>query len=315
MRQIPPLRFRQKYWRNIDAEIKRIFDAMVFCPLATILNTSTDELQNSATGPLYDAIAEGTVWFSDGRFFGDFNAKLTKQLHALGATYNSRSNTWSLDKSQLPTDLSFAQAAADGRYAALRRGFLRTLDDVNIDSVDKISTSKAHYEQTINWMEEDFQKAVASISIAPKLTPTQNKLISSQWGTNLDLYIKDWLAEDILKLRQEVQANAFTGHRANDLRDMLQSNYGVSRRKAEFLARQETSLLVSKFRETRSRDIGSQKYRWSTSHDERVRHDHKDLNGKIFDWTQPPVTNQKTGAKNHPGEDFGCRCLAIALIE
>lgn len=316
MRQIPPLFLRQKYWRHIDAEIKRIFDTLIFYPLARIFNASTEELENAMGGnALYDAMAEGTVWYDDGRFFGDFNARITKELRHLGATFNRKSRTWSLPRAQLPTELSFAQATADGRYHNLRRAFLKTLDDVRIESIDKLSNAPQTYAQTINWIEEDFQKAVASITIAPELTESGIKFIAREWGQNLDLYIKTWVEEDILKLRQEVQANAFAGRRANDLRKMLESNYGVSRRKAEFLARQETSLLVSKMRETRSRDIGSTRYRWSTSHDERVRHDHKDLNAKIFDWTQPPVTNRKTGARNHPGEDFGCRCIAIALID
>lgn len=315
MKQIPPLLLRQKYWRYIDQEIKRIFDALIFTPLADAMRIHPTQFTNAQTGALYKAISDGVVWFENGRFFGEWSAALTRELRALGATYNRKSKTWSLGVAPFPMELSVAQANADGRYDALRKAFIRTLDDVNIKSVDKISTSDARYRQTITWMEEDFQKSVSAITVPPNLTPAQNKLIAKEWGQNLDLYIKKWIGEDILQLRQEVQANAFAGHRAKDLVQMVQDNYGVSRRKAEFLARQETSLLVSKFRETRYRDIGSTQYRWSTSHDERVRHDHKDLNNLIFDWTLPPITNRRTGARNHPGQDFGCRCVAIALID
>ncbi len=59
---------------------------------------------------------------------------------------------------------------------------------------------------------------------------------------------------------------------------------------------------------------GILEYRWSTSKDERVRHDHKALDTKIFSFASPPVTNLKTGARNNPGCDFGCRCIAIPIF-
>jgi uncharacterized protein with gpF-like domain len=38
------------------------------------------------------------------------------------------------------------------------------------------------------------------------------------------------------------------------------------------------------------------------------------LNGMKFSWTEPPITNKQTGARNNPGCDFGCRCLALPVI-
>ena len=146
------------------------------------------------------------------------------------------------------------------------------------------------------------------------MTAAQRQLIATQWGTNLDLYIKNWAADNILKLRKQITENTFAGRRAEDMVSLIRQNYGVGQRKAEFLARQETSLLMSKFHESRFKDIGSQSYIWSSSDDERVREDHKLLNGKIFSWDSPPVVDRRTGRTGHPGEDFGCRCVAIALI-
>jgi SPP1 gp7 family putative phage head morphogenesis protein len=64
---------------------------------------------------------------------------------------------------------------------------------------------------------------------------------------------------------------------------IIMDNYGVGQRKAKFLARQETALLMSKFHEQRYKEIGVTKYIWSTSNDgDRVRDDHKVLNNKVF---------------------------------
>lgn len=315
MRQITPLRLRQKYWRAVDEEIKRLLRELIYRPLLAILKTPDIELLNADESALQQAIRDGRIWYEDGHFAGDFNAELTKELRALGAMYNQKSRTWSLTRENVPTELRIAQALADDRYNALRRSMVTTLGDMNVKSIDEHSDTSAKYGQAIEWMNDDFQKAVRAIAIPPQLTGAQQQIIADQWGQNLDLYIKDWAQENILELREKVQANAFEGRRASDLVDMLQQNYGVARRKAEFLARQETSLLMSKFQETRYRDIGVRRYRWSGANDARERPDHRALNGKVFSFDQPPITNRETGARNNPGEDYNCRCVAIALIE
>ena len=316
MRQLHALPLRPKYWEAIEESINKAIAALLFQPLAVGVTTGHASYEILNTGnALLDAIRDGLVWYEQSHFAGAFNSKITMELRQIGARFNTLSKTWSLAPDQIPTDIRFAQAAANERYVKIREAFLYTLDNIDSDSIRNHVNFTAEYGKAIDWMEDDFQKTVTAITILVQLTPDNRKMISEQWGQNLELYVKDWLDENIINLRQEVQANAFAGHCANDLVKLIQQNYGVSQRKAKFLARQETSLLMSKFRETRYRDIGANRYRWSSSHDERVRHDHRDLNGKIFTWDSPPVTNKRTGARNNPGEDWGCRCVAIALIE
>ena len=314
MKQIPPLILKNDYWEPLRKEISKILRALIFDPLIKILLAKNPEYLNSSDS-LASAIQDGSVWYEDGHFRGEFNAAISKSLRALGAMYNPKSRTWSLEASFLPPQLRTAQAHADSRYDALRRGFLTTLADVDIDSIDNIIQTSEQYKKTIDWMNSDFEKSLKAITIAPKLTTTQRDIIATEWGQNLNLYIKDWTAKSIIELRGKIQNEAFTGRRAESLERMIRDSYGVSQRKAEFLARQETSLLMSKFRETRYGEIGVNKYRWSTSHDERVRSDHRHLNGKVFRFDSPPVSNLKTGARNNPGEDFGCRCIAVALVD
>jgi len=80
------------------------------------------------------------------------------------------------------------------------------------------------------------------------------------------------------------------------------------------IARQETSLFVSKYREERYTGAGITEYIWSTSKDQRVRPDHAALDHQVFSWDSPPVTDRATGKRNNPGADFGCRCLALPVI-
>ncbi len=50
------------------------------------------------------------------------------------------------------------------------------------------------------------------------------------------------------------------------------------------------------------------RYIWRTHGDGKVRESHQRNDGKIFSWDNPPPTG-------HPGEDYGCRCIAEPYVE
>lgn len=315
MAHITPLVLREKYFQAIEKEVQRLFNILIYAPLVDILNKDNPyEITNSLTS-LIEAIRNGTVWYEDGLFKGQFTAKISIALRGLGAAFNSLTRTWSLPLELLPDDIRIAQADVNDHMTKVRERMISALDNVHLDNVDKLSTTPIQYRKTLDEMQKDFLSAAHAITVLPELTDSMRDIIAKEWGQNLDLYIKKWTGENIIKLREDIQANAFKGGRAESLVKMIQDNYGTSKSKAKFLARQETSLLMSKFQQTRYADIGITRYRWSTSHDERVRPDHAKLNGKVYSFDSPPVTCSKTGARNNPGEDFNCRCIAVPIVE
>jgi len=132
--------------------------------------------------------------------------------------------------------------------------------------------------------------------------------------TNLAL-IKKLDAEQVSELRgilEDAQKNAT---RVEVLRSQIQERFEVSRSHANLIARDQTLKFNGQLTQFRQQAAGFQKYEWSTSNDERVRPDHADLDGTIQDWNLPPVTDERTGARNHPGGDYQCRCVAIPHLE
>ena len=233
----------------------------------------------------------------------------------MGAMFNVGRDTWSLPEGMLSPDVSIALFNAGQKYENMRKSMVLSLNDIDVGArIQKQSKVVEKYVQTIDHMETDFRQAAQSIAIPVKLTEQQRIILADNWGQNLDLYIQNWTDKNILKLREQLQPHILQGNRASSLVATIQQNYGVSKAKAKFLARQETGLLMSKFQETRYRDCGVNEYKWSTAHNEKVRHDHALLDGKIFRFDQPPVTNRKTGARNNPGEDFNCHCVAIPRV-
>lgn len=59
---------------------------------------------------------------------------------------------------------------------------------------------------------------------------------------------------------------------------------------------------------------GVDSYRWVTQDDDRVRENHFDLHYTIQQWNDPPIGGgTKPDEEGHPGEGFGCRCIAEPL--
>lgn len=104
------------------------------------------------------------------------------------------------------------------------------------------------------------------------------------------------------------------GVRVEALRDLLAERGNVSLGRAALIARDQTLKTNAAIARARMQAAGVTSYRWSTSHDERVRQLHRILDGGAFEFDDPPVT-ARDGSTNNPGEDYQCRCIPIPIIE
>ena len=95
-----------------------------------------------------------------------------------------------------------------------------------------------------------------------------------------------------------------------EVRKVLQARLKVHRSRAELIAVDQTSTLVSELNRRRQEDAGVASYTWSTSGDERVRPRHAKLDGREYRW------GEKTGAENGdpPGKPIRCRCVARGVL-
>ena len=303
---------------------------MIFGPLADLLEeiglgkvqARADRRENAGTEELRVALQTGRVWYADGKFCGQFNAAISRELRELGATHNAEAGTFSISQENIPTDLRAALASATEKAQALHK----TIGDFLGKAAENVAKAPAGLtmRQTLDKIMVNLQnqfvvqiEEVGAKDIGIGLKPTEeiDETLRTTLVNNLALEIKGWAAQEIADLRLRVQKNAMEGYRPDKLAREIAAERGISLRKANFIAAQETSLFVSKWREQRAKDVGCTRYKWSTSHDERVRPDHRALNGKIFSFDDPPITDRATQAHNNPGEDFRCRCVAIPILD
>jgi SPP1 gp7 family putative phage head morphogenesis protein len=122
--------------------------------------------------------------------------------------------------------------------------------------------------------------------------------------------IKSVSFERLGEVQKIVEESVLSGERHEGLRDKLIAQFGVTKSRASLIARDQTLKLTSQLNQQRATSVGVQTYTWITSRDERVRPGHKALDGTIQRYDSPPVTNPRTGERNHAGEDYQCRCVA-----
>lgn len=145
--------------------------------------------------------------------------------------------------------------------------------------------------------------------------------------------LEKWIADNVLAIKsmptntlgnlQEIILNGYkSGKSITQIREEIQDEYNMEKRRAELLARDQVATLNSQVTKMQQTDAGVKKYKWSSSRDSRVRDSHADFDGKIFSWDDPPegyyMTKNGivyTGRCCHPGEDFACRCCAIPVFD
>jgi SPP1 gp7 family putative phage head morphogenesis protein len=103
--------------------------------------------------------------------------------------------------------------------------------------------------------------------------------------------------------------------RVEVVRDRIEARLGVARSRATLIARDQIAKLNSQLTQARQRQHGVEGYTWRTSRDERVRPGHARLEGQVYRWDDPPIVDEPTGRRAHPGEDFQCRCTPEPIFE
>lgn len=119
------------------------------------------------------------------------------------------------------------------------------------------------------------------------------------------------IPEETLDRMQTIVYDGFTrGRSTARMVKEIQQTYGVGRRRAELIARDQTAKLSGQIQQAQQMDAGITEYIWYSCMDGRVRNRHRELHGKRFRWDDPPVVDEKSGRRCHPGQDYQCRCIA-----
>lgn len=297
----------------IFRKIKAYFDDLLFAFIEEVLK---EPLENATDINWY--LKRGYLVYDKGFFVArrKLPNKISRDLEKLGAKWNKGRKAYFINPQRVPADI--LQTIAE--ISIHNQEKLQKIEQYLQGVEENLPVIKLNFDKEVvkigTMLDKQFKESVGKINIIPaNMTDFQKTEIAQKYTNNLDYYIKKWTKKEIVKLREDIQPYVMQGYRAESLEELMQKHKDISARKAKFLARQETKLLVAQYRENRFKEAGVTRYRWQTILDGRERDLHRELNGKIFFWTEPPIIDARTGEKGNPGQAYNCRCKAIPVVD
>jgi len=216
--------------------------------------------------------------------------------------------------------------------------------------------------EVISDIERDWSESLLSYDLRRRLERIANmnrKLTIAEWnrvmqktlGINLleDYYsgdffadiIPQWVAENVDlivtqpknilgRMREIIQESHMQGGRVEHIARDINETYGMGKRHARLIARDQTAKLNGDISRKQQQDAGVNIYIWDTSRDQRVRETHRRMRGLYCRWDDVNVYSEtgeegswKPKAANmanirgkfvHVEQDYQCRCTPRAVF-
>lgn len=318
--ELKPIIIPTREWEEIEKRILAYLYKLIYQPLLKDLGLTSKVLKNSLED-LKSALERGVITFSQGKFKGSFNSRISKELKALGATWDRGSQSWKILQKDLPSEVRISISINEARFQEKLSALDIKIAKIVPEAKNAISIDK-FFDQSLFKVNKSFEESVKKITVAPQLSHDSVEFMRTEWRENIDKSIKVITSEVLPKLREAIQKNVYAGNRYEALIDTLQDSFKLSASRAKYIARNETNLMMSKFKETRLAEVGVYKYKWvcvKGTPDHQVRPIHRELNDRsankneIFDFRTPPIA-EASGERYNPHERNNCRCSSQPIF-
>lgn len=151
-----------------------------------------------------------------------------------------------------------------------------------------------------------FSVSVDKIRPEKNVNRTLNKSIKS----NVKL-IKDLPKKQYTQIENILKEGLAKGDSAPSLRKQLENIEGITKRRAKFIAIDQTQKLIGDLNRVRQENEGVTRYEWDANVDARTRSAHQSNNGNVYSWDDRTPGD----ALGPPGLEPRCRCVANPVIE
>jgi len=329
---LKPIEVKDAWSTPLARDIWSVFKEGIYSELLEAVKVP---YSNASGSELEEAIRSGKIRFLNGKFSGQFTAATSKALKEMGAVFDAKSKIWKIPLSSLTPEIQGAVSAA-ARSVIAQQAIMETILTRIVDKV-KILTLQIPIaditQKTLSKVDSAFKETVLEkMSVQPELTGPDAIRFDERYVKSVTRPIKKALVveneiniqgstnkfaeEEVIKLREEISAWVKSGKSRKGLEDLIDARLRVGKDRAKFIAKQETSLYTSQFKQAQYASAGIKKYKWKAVMDSRTRTLHRELDGQIFSWDNPPVVDLRTQERGHPGEAFGpCRCIAQPIVE
>ena len=292
------------------AELRNAGDEEGAAALRKALQTGTVQMIQDPTGKSAQFVQFAVV---------KADRRISDGLKAFGCKLNKTTGFWYCSPAQVPAWVRAEASSYGAKAAKTHEEAQRLLDSLEgrvEAAVEQFSLKKAT-EHATGEIEAGWQTSAKMLEVVPDLGAAGRAELVRGFDAKARIPIVRWAQEAIDRLREQVDANAMAGYRAEGLAERIRTEYGVTKGRADLIARQETNNFMSAYRAARALDAGLTRYVWEIAdRSARTRPGHKDINGRIFTYKEKaPALYMSCGKPCNPGEDFRCRCVDRPVVE
>ena len=152
------------------------------------------------------------------------------------------------------------------------------------------------------------------ISVQFKLTRGVRDVTQAAIAENVAL-IRSIPQEYFKAIEGHVMRSVATGRDLASLTDKLEETYGVTRRRAAFIARDQNNKATATITRARHLEVGIRKAIWLHSRGGKTpRPRHLAFNGQEYDIAKGAPVGDDDGNFVHPGEEINCRCVSKPIV-
>ena len=151
----------------------------------------------------------------------------------------------------------------------------------------------------------------AGFTVEFKMTAAANDAYQATIGENIAL-IKSIASEYLSDVEGLVMRSVTQGRNLGDLTDELTQRYGITKRRAALIARDQNNKATSTINKVRQRQLGITQAKWMHSHaGKHPRPSHVAASGKTYDIDKGMYLD---GEWLLPGQAINCRCTSKSII-
>ena len=147
--------------------------------------------------------------------------------------------------------------------------------------------------------------------------------VAEDYIYNMNYWIKKWEAKNIIEMRKKIADMVQEGAQAKtieeyvltvpQLQKLFEGEWEKAKKKAHFLAENESRLAGSVIQATQYQKLGCTQFEWGRSTSKEKRELHKTYYGQIFSFNDPPIIDEKLGIKGLPRQIWNCKCQMLCV--
>lgn len=151
-------------------------------------------------------------------------------------------------------------------------------------------------------------------SVKFKMTKTMRDVMRGSINEQVSL-IRSIPKKYFTEIEGAVMRSVTAGRDLGPLAKQLQTQYGVTQRRAALIARDQNNKMTANFVRVRQQELGVSKAIWMHSHGgKQPRPRHLAFDGQEFDVAKGAPVGDDDGNFVHPGEEINCRCVSRAIV-